>query len=81
MALNLLSMRSMLRRCESMRKMARLLGVLQPWFRTRTGSEWHLWKARAKLYKLFCYRRCAGEGKASESGPHSVLGVVAGFCD
>ena len=62
-----------------MRKVAHLLGVLQPWVRTRTGSKWHRWKARAKLYNLFCYRRGAGEGKASESGSHSVLGVIAGF--
>ena len=64
---------------KSMRKVAHLLGVLQPWFRTRTGSEWHRWKARAKLYNLFCYRRGAGEGKAFESGSHSVLGLIATF--
>ena len=46
---------------KSMRLMPRFLGVLQPWFRTLTGSEWHSKKPRAKLYILFCYRRGAGE--------------------
>ena len=54
-----------------MRLMPHLLGVLDLWFRTPTGSEWHRWEARATLYKLFCYRRGGGEGKAFKSGSHS----------
>ena len=69
----------MLKHATRMRKVPRLLGVLQPWFRTRTSSEWHRWKARATLYKPFCYRRGGEEDEASESGSHSVLGEIAGF--